>query len=196
MGIGNFRHIGTLQAVTSIPDGGGGMTEAWVDRPPAWPIDIRPATVRDLERQTAGTTVATATHIIHGRFRPDVTIDDRILWDPGTDPVFPRDGLVAYWPLDEPGGVRRDRLGRANLTDHNGVGSGPGRVGVAAHFEQVNSEYVRGARHGRYGFHVDGLDQPGDRVTVCRRRERCGERAGLRAGSERPGAREVYRDPQ
>jgi hypothetical protein len=118
------------------------MTESWVDRPPAWPIDIRPATVRDLERQTAGTTVATATHIIHGRYRPDVTIDARILWDPGTDPIFPRDGLVAYWPLDEPGGVRRDRMGRANLTDHNGVASGPGRVGVAAHFEQVNSEYL------------------------------------------------------
>jgi head-tail adaptor len=142
MGIGDFRHVGIVQAVTSIPDGGGGLVEAWTDLPPPWRIDIRPATVRDLERQTAGTTVATATHIVHGRYRPDVKVDARILWDPGSDPIFPRDGLVAYWPLDEPGGVRRDRMGRANLTEHNGVGSGPGRVGVGAKFQQVNSQYL------------------------------------------------------
>jgi head-tail adaptor len=79
MGIGDFRHVGTVQTVTVISDGGGGTVEAWVDSPPAWPIDIRPATVRDLERQTAGTTVATATHVIHGRDRGDVTVTSRIV---------------------------------------------------------------------------------------------------------------------
>jgi head-tail adaptor len=150
MGIGDFRHVGTLQAITSIPDGGGGTVDTWIDLPPAWPIDIRPATVRDLERQTAGTTVATATHVIHGRYRPDVTIDARILWAPGGGAVFPLDELVAYWSLDEPGGVRRDRLGRANLTEHGGVGTAPGRVGRAATFQQVNSQYL--------GFTAAGLD--------------------------------------
>jgi head-tail adaptor len=79
MGIGDFRHVGTVQAVSVVSDGGGGTIEVWTDKPPAWPIDIRPATVRDLERQTAGTTVATATHIIHGRDRVDVTVKSRIV---------------------------------------------------------------------------------------------------------------------
>ena len=81
MGIGDFRHVGTVQAATIVSDGGGGTVEVWSDKPPAWPIDIRPATVRDLERQTAGTITATATHIIHGRDRVDVTIKCRIVFD-------------------------------------------------------------------------------------------------------------------
>ena len=81
MGIGNFRHVGTVQGVASVPDGDGGVTETSVDLPPPWPIDIRPATVRDLERQAAGTIVATATHVIHGRYRADVTITCRLVFE-------------------------------------------------------------------------------------------------------------------
>jgi head-tail adaptor len=81
MGIGDFRHVGMIQTVETVPDGDGGMVEVWTDAPPAWPIDIRPATVRDLERQTAGTIVATATHVIHGRDRADVTVTCRLVFD-------------------------------------------------------------------------------------------------------------------
>jgi head-tail adaptor len=81
MGIGAFRHVGMFQALVSVPDGDGGMVDTWTDLPPAWPIDIRPATVRDLERQTAGTIVATATHVIHGRHRADVTVECRLVFD-------------------------------------------------------------------------------------------------------------------
>jgi len=97
MGIGNFRHVGTIQAPESVPDGDGGTIETWVDRPPAWPIDIRPATVRDLERQTAGTIVATATHVIHGRYRADVDVKCRVVFE---GRVFQVTGLAR--PFERP----------------------------------------------------------------------------------------------
>lgn len=81
MGIGAFRHVGMFQSVASVPDGDGGVTEVWTDLPPAWPIDIRPATVRDLEKRTAGTITATATHVIHGRYRADLTVLCRLVFD-------------------------------------------------------------------------------------------------------------------
>lgn len=81
MAIGDFRHLGTVQTLTSQPDGDGGTVDVWTDAPPPWPIDVRPATVRDLERQAASTVVATATHVMHGRYRPDVTVKARILFD-------------------------------------------------------------------------------------------------------------------
>lgn len=97
MGIGNFRHVGTVQAPETVPDGDGGTTQIWTDLPPAWPIDIRPAAVRDLERQTAATIVATATHVIHGRYRADVTILCRVVFE---GRLFQITGLAR--PLERP----------------------------------------------------------------------------------------------
>jgi len=82
MGIGQYRHVVRFETPgPPVPDGEGGTVESWTDLPPAWNVDIRPATVRDLERRAAGTIVASATHIVRGRYRDDVTIDDRIVFD-------------------------------------------------------------------------------------------------------------------
>ena len=81
MAIGEYRHVVRFQSVTTVPDGDGGQTDVWTDLDPLWHVAIQPATVRDLERQAAGTIVATATHIIRGRYRPDVTVKDRMLFD-------------------------------------------------------------------------------------------------------------------
>ena len=80
MAIGDFRHVVMFQKPTTVPDGDGGFVDTYADLPPKWRVDIRPATVRDMERQTAATIVATATHVIHGRHRADVTVDARMLF--------------------------------------------------------------------------------------------------------------------
>lgn len=81
MRIGECRHVVRFQSPTVAPDGDGGTVEAWTDLEPVWHVAIYPATVRDLERQTAATIVATATHVIHGRYRPDVKVDARMLFE-------------------------------------------------------------------------------------------------------------------
>jgi len=79
--LGTFRHVVTFQTLVSNPDGDGGTVDTWVDLDPAtWLVAIVPAAVRDLERLTVGTIVATATHVITGRYRPDVAIDGRMLF--------------------------------------------------------------------------------------------------------------------
>lgn len=81
MGIGAYRHVVTFQTPTTGPDGDGGIVETWTDLDPPWDVAIQPATVRDLEKNTAGTIVATATHIIRGRYRPDVGVDARMMFN-------------------------------------------------------------------------------------------------------------------
>ena len=82
MGIGAYRHVARFQAPgPAEPDGEGGFTETWADlEPPTWAVSIRPATVRDLERETAGTVITSATHVITGRYRPDVTTATRMIF--------------------------------------------------------------------------------------------------------------------
>ena len=82
MSIGEYRHVARFQNPGDpVPDGEGGFTEGWADLDPPWPVAIEPATVRDLERETAGTVITTATHIVRGRYRADVTEDTRIFFD-------------------------------------------------------------------------------------------------------------------
>lgn len=81
MAIGDYRHVVTFQTPTSVPDGDGGMTETWADLGSPWNVAIAPATVRDLERQAGATIIATATHIVRGRYRSDVTVDARMVFD-------------------------------------------------------------------------------------------------------------------
>lgn len=52
--------------------------------------------------------------------------------------------LIAFWPLDEPGGQRRDMLGYNPLTDNATVTSakGIGGQGTSAKFTAANSEYL------------------------------------------------------
>jgi head-tail adaptor len=63
-----------------VPDGDGGHTQGWEPLdPPEWYASIRPATVRDLERQTAGSITAVATHIVLADYHPGVTIASRVV---------------------------------------------------------------------------------------------------------------------
>ena len=81
MALGDYRHVVTCQAVTSAPDGDGGTVETWADlTPPTWHVAITPATVRDLEKESAGTIVATSTHIVTGPYRGDVHVDGRLIF--------------------------------------------------------------------------------------------------------------------
>lgn len=56
-----------------------------------------------------------------------------------------RQGLVAYWPLDEASGTRRDEIGGNTLTDNNTVTGSPGpslSLPLASQFTGANSEYL------------------------------------------------------
>jgi SPP1 family predicted phage head-tail adaptor len=76
--IGSYRHRVVFQNPgTPVPDGDGGFTQAWTDLAD-WYVSIRPATTRDLERIAAGTVIATATHIISGRYLDGVTTKTRM----------------------------------------------------------------------------------------------------------------------
>jgi SPP1 family predicted phage head-tail adaptor len=81
--IGSDRHLVTFENPgIATPDPDGGYTEAWTPTTPAtWYVSIRPASARDLERTTAGTVTATATHIVHGRYHPQVTTKTRMLFE-------------------------------------------------------------------------------------------------------------------
>jgi len=62
------------QPGTPVPDGGGSFTTTWVDAvPPTWQVAITSAAGSALERAAAGTTITTATHVIRGPYRPDIT---------------------------------------------------------------------------------------------------------------------------
>ena len=74
MAIGDYRHVVEFQTPTTGPDGDGGIVESWANLDPPWNVAITPATVRDLERTTAGTVVATATHVIRGRYRSELVL--------------------------------------------------------------------------------------------------------------------------
>lgn len=52
------------------------------------------------------------------------------------------DNLVAHWKLDEASGSRADSIGANTLTDNNTVTSAAGKLGNAASFAAVNSEYL------------------------------------------------------
>jgi hypothetical protein len=52
------------------------------------------------------------------------------------------DGLVAYWPLNEPDGMRVDVVGRNHLADNNTVTQADGKFGKAAQFTRANGEYL------------------------------------------------------
>jgi|SRR5262245_55307440 len=62
-----------------VPDGQGGYTEGWTDLdPPSMFVQIRPASVADLERVASGTVTSSATHLVTGPFHPGVTTKTRV----------------------------------------------------------------------------------------------------------------------
>lgn len=65
----------------AVPDGDGGFTQVWLDLVPAtWSVKIAPATAADLERVTAGTVLATATHLVTGPYHPQISTATRIVF--------------------------------------------------------------------------------------------------------------------
>lgn len=78
MARGDYRHRLTVQALSREPDGEGGYLETWTDTGVAWWVSLDPAGARDVEYETAGTIAATATHIVEGDFRADVTVESRL----------------------------------------------------------------------------------------------------------------------
>ena len=82
MNIGATRHLVTVRhAAAPVPDGDGNYTRGpYVDgTPPTWHCAIQTASARELERFGAGTVIATATHLIRGRYRPDVTTSSQLV---------------------------------------------------------------------------------------------------------------------
>lgn len=49
--------------------------------------------------------------------------------------------MIAYWPMNEPSGVRADIIGGNDLTDNNTVGTRAGLLNPAADFIAANDEY-------------------------------------------------------
>lgn len=82
-GVAARPHRVTLQNPgPALQDSDGGSTQTWTDLvPPAWTCRIAPATAAALERVAAGTVLATATQIITGPYRSDVTTQTRVLFN-------------------------------------------------------------------------------------------------------------------
>lgn len=80
MNVGSLRHCITLENPTSqIMDGDGGYTYIYTPLdPPSVYAEIKPATVRDLERVAAGTVLSTASHVVTIRYHAGVTTETRV----------------------------------------------------------------------------------------------------------------------
>lgn len=80
MTIGAYRHrVSVSNPSGYVPDGDGGYTSGYAPAtPPVIDASIQAATARDLERVTAGTVMATATHLIRCRFHPEITTASRL----------------------------------------------------------------------------------------------------------------------
>jgi len=76
---GAYRHRVTVQVPgAAVPDGDGGSTVSWTDANPAtWAVSLGAARA-DGEQAMAGTTIATATHLVRGRYRTDITTHVRL----------------------------------------------------------------------------------------------------------------------
>lgn len=80
-GVGDRPHRITLQNPgPAVPDGDGNYTQTWSDLAPASvSAAIEPATASKLERISAGTVSASATHIVTIPYHPQVTTRTRLL---------------------------------------------------------------------------------------------------------------------
>jgi SPP1 family predicted phage head-tail adaptor len=80
---GAYRHRVTVQIPGALtPDGDGGYTETWQDaNPPTWAVSLTAAPRAAGELPMAGTTITTASHLVRGRYRADVTTHTRFLLD-------------------------------------------------------------------------------------------------------------------
>jgi SPP1 family predicted phage head-tail adaptor len=80
MPAGRRRHEAILQNPgTAAADGDGGFTQTYADLSPRtlW-VGIEPATALKLERLAAGSSIASATHIVTGAYHAGVTTKTRL----------------------------------------------------------------------------------------------------------------------
>lgn len=82
MGRSDYRQLVTVTGppLVTTPDGQGGFTQTLTTNDPPWPCAIRPASQRDLERITSGTTITVATSIVEGDYRADITTATQLLF--------------------------------------------------------------------------------------------------------------------
>lgn len=82
--IGARRHVVTVQnpvAPSVSGNTGEPTTETWANAVPStWHCSIEPATTRDLERVAATSVIAQATHILRGRYHPQITTKSRLVF--------------------------------------------------------------------------------------------------------------------
>lgn len=78
MNIGRLRHSVLLENEETGAVEGDVVTVYKKLNPSRWHCSIEPATTRDLERRAASTVIATATHLITGRYHPGITTKTRI----------------------------------------------------------------------------------------------------------------------
>lgn len=73
------RHRVLLSTPSDVSDGQGGWVPGWADlTPPDWWVSIESPSARDLERLQAGSVISSATRILRGRYRSDVTMPTRV----------------------------------------------------------------------------------------------------------------------
>lgn len=79
--IGRDRELVTFEVPGApVPDGEGGYTETWAPLAPAtWYVRIAPARQADIERVVAGTVVTHRTHMVHGRWHPQISTKARMV---------------------------------------------------------------------------------------------------------------------
>ena len=77
------RHLVTLTTLgVPVPDGEGGYTQPPVPLdPPTWWCTITPASARELERLTAGTSLTAASHIVEGDYHAGITTSTQITFE-------------------------------------------------------------------------------------------------------------------
>src|SRR5262245_15442738 len=76
------RHLVQLMTQGYAPDGEGGYVPSPVPLdPPSWRCSIEPASVRELERLTAGTAVTTASYICEGDYHAGITTETQIVFE-------------------------------------------------------------------------------------------------------------------
>ena len=79
---GLLRQTATLSSPAApVADGDGGYTTAFVSlNPYEWRCAIDRATASNANRHFAASVIAYATHILRGRFHPDISTGTRIEW--------------------------------------------------------------------------------------------------------------------
>lgn len=86
MNIGALRHRVSVMMPNgpAVPDGDGGYTQPEVTLASRVPASVLPATARSLERVTANTVTANASHTVTLRFVPGVTTAARLIFHDGS----------------------------------------------------------------------------------------------------------------